>query len=58
MAGPSRERSEPVPEADELEQAAPVHDEGEEPEPPPELPDDAPEGDALEQAIRQPEALK
>ena len=55
MAGPSRERSEPVPEADELEQAAPVHDEGEEPEPPPELPDDAPEGDALEQATPVPD---
>jgi hypothetical protein len=55
MAGPNRERSEPVPEADELEQAAPVHDEGEEPEPPPELPDDAPEGDALEQATPVPD---
>ncbi len=55
MAGPSRERSEPVPEADELEQAVPAHDEDEELEPPPEMPDDAAEGDALEQATPVPD---
>ncbi|HJR96885.1 MAG TPA: hypothetical protein VJ979_03160 [Actinomycetota bacterium] len=50
MEDPNRERSEPVPEADELEQAAPVDDGADGPEQPREMPDDAAEGDALEQA--------
>ena len=50
MTDPNRERSEPVPEADELEQAAPVDERAEELERPREVPDDAAEGDALEQA--------
>jgi hypothetical protein len=50
MEDPKRERSEPVPEADELEQVAPVDDGADGSERPGEIPDDAAEGDALEQA--------
>ncbi|HWC69866.1 MAG TPA: hypothetical protein VG993_01760 [Actinomycetota bacterium] len=51
MRDPNRDRSEPIPEADALEQELPVEDDPEhEAELPDEVPDDAAEGDALEQA--------
>jgi hypothetical protein len=54
MRDSNRDRSEPVPEADALEQATSVDDDDEERELPHGMPDDAAEGDALEQATTVP----
>ena len=47
---PNDETTEPVPEADAIEQATPADDRSDDLEAPEELPDDASEADAIEQA--------
>jgi hypothetical protein len=49
--GPNDETTEPVPEADAIEQATPADARSDDLEIPEELPDDAPEADAIEQAM-------